>query len=491
MCVYVWDSGLVKPVVVRDDRCMPTFRWMSYVLILVLLTTSFWISRAVPNSAEIFSTFPEGLYLAIAFIFAIGYGSRFFSRKTIIPSFVLATLMGVALQPFFVSLTSNLQALSIINEFLAALILFGSGVEMPWVNFKKYLGPVASLAFFGMLLSALIFALILEFLARIMGIEIPASSVLLIGSILAAVEPSAIIPIFKNLRFTDKKIRDVAIAEGAVNDVTGTVITRFFLVATVAALTTSDSVLSSFWPLVDREYLDAFALEIIWGIAVGVVGAKILEKWYNGEVSQRDNPALFFAIPMFCYAMGGIVGGSGYLAAFVAGLLYQSTTTTRSVAHFFETFNSHLVVPIIFVLLGAVIPLSALNNTMVIGLIAAFLFMFVVRPLVVLISLSPWLFGRNPVFTWAEYIFLSFIRETGGVSAVLILIIASQGIAGTEYIFGIGFWVIIMTLMVEPPLTPWLTQKLGLAEPIDPVLHHLHGQEHEHAHVHTHTRTKK
>lgn len=443
---------------------MPAFKVMPYVIIVTLLVVSFVISRAVPNSVAIFSTIPEGLYLAIAFIFAIGYGARFFSRKTVIPSFVIATLMGVALQPFFVSLTGNLQALSIINEFLAALILFGSGVEMPWVNFKKYIGPVASLAFLGMLLSALIFALVLEFLAMLMGIDLPASAVLLIGSILAAVEPSAIIPIFKNLKFSDKKIRDIAIAEGAVNDVTGTVITRFFLVATVAAVTSSNSVLTTFLPLVRREYFDAFALEIIWGILVGVIGAKILQKWYNGEVSQRDNPALFFAIPMFCYAMGGIVGGSGYLAAFVAGLLYQSTTKTRSVAHFYETFNSHLVVPIIFVLLGAVIPLTALTHTAAIGLIASWLFMFAVRPLVVLISLAPWLFGKNPLFTWSEYIFLSFIRETGGVSAVLILIIASQGIEGTEYIFGIGFWVIVMTLIVEPPLTPWLTQKLGLAE---------------------------
>ncbi len=29
-----------------------------------------------------------------------------------------------------------------------------------------------------------------------------------------------------------------------------------------------------------------------------------------------------------------------------------------------------------------------------------------------------------------------------------------------------GFWVIFMTLMVEPPITPWLTQKLGIAVPI-------------------------
>ncbi|MBW7955639.1 cation:proton antiporter [Patescibacteria group bacterium] len=438
-----------------------------YLLISGVLVASFIFSRVIPNAGAAFRTFPEGLYLTVALIFAIGFGTRKFSKKVFIPSFVLAILMGIALQPLFSSLTENFSTLSIINEFLAALILFGSGVEMPWHSFKKYFGPVASLALFGMLVSVLVFALILEALTNIAGIDIPASSFLLMAAILAAVEPSAIIPMFKKLRFADRKIKDVAIAEGAVNDVTGTVITRFFLVGALAVSGEGKTVLDTFIPLLRREHFDMFALEIIWGVVVGIIGAKILSMWYNAETTERDNPALFFAVPIFSYALGSIIGGSGYLAAFVAGLLYQTSTSTRNVAHFFETFNSHLVVPVIFVLLGAVIPIPALVQTAAIGIIASLLFMFVVRPLVVFSSLVPWLFGQNRQFTFSEYLFLSTIRETGGVSAVLLLIIASQGVAGIDYIFGIGFWVIFMTLIVEPPLTPWLTQKLKLAEPIE------------------------
>lgn len=437
-----------------------------YIVSILVLVAIAVLSRITPGVTEVFSRFPEGMYLSIALIFAIGFSTRMLSRKTVIPSFVLAILMGIALQPLFVIVTGNFQVLSIVNEFLAALILFGSGVEMPWESFKKYLGPVANLAILGMLISVLLFALVLELLAITFQIAVPAASILLIGAILAAVEPSAIIPIFKGLKFKNTEIRDVAVAEGAVNDVTGTVITRFFLVAVLAASTNSGSVLGTFLPLLTRHHFDAFALEIIWGALVGVVGAKVLRYWYREDTAERGNPALFFAVPIFCFALGGIVGGSGYLAAFVAGLLYRTTAKTRHVAHFFDTFNNYLVIPVIFVLLGAVIPVSALIQTAVIGIIASLLFMFVIRPIVVLISLSPWLFGENKRFTFSEYLFLSFIRETGGVSAVLLLIVASNGIPGIEYIFGIGFWVIFMTLVIEPPLTPWLTKKLGIAEPI-------------------------
>lgn len=439
---------------------------LPYIFCILIILSSAVLSRAIPGVQVVFSKFPEGMYLSIALIFAIGFCTRMLSRRIIIPSFVLAILMGIALQPFFIAITGNFHILSIVNEFLAALILFGSGVEMPWQSFKKYFGPVANLAVLGMLVSVLLFALLLEFLATLFQISVPSSSLLLVGAILAAVEPSAIIPIFKNLKFRNTNIRDVAIAEGAVNDVTGTVITRFFLVAVLAGASDAGSVFSTFMPLMQRHHFDAFALEIIWGVVVGVLGAKVLQRWYHEEVTEKDNPALFFAVPIFCFAMGGIVGGSGYLAAFVAGLLYQTTAKTRHVAHFYDAFNSYLVVPVIFVLLGAVIPISALIETAMIGIIASLLFMFFIRPLVVFISILPWLVGKKRQFTIPEYVFLSFIRETGGVSAVLLLIIASHNIAGIDYIFGIGFWVIFMTLVVEPPLTPWLTKKLQIADPI-------------------------
>ncbi len=422
------------------------------------------IASASSAVQEAFARFPEGLYLSIALIFAIGYGSSIWARKTVIPSFVLAILFGIILQPIFRLLTSDLETLSIINEFLAALILFGSGVEMPWKNFKKHFAPVASLAFFGMILSVFLFALILEQLGVVFGIEIPSSSFLLIGAILAAVEPSAIIPVFKHLRFKKPEVRDLAIAEGAVNDVTGTVITRFFLVATLA-ITSTTNVVETFTPLFKREHFNAFALEILWGVLVGVIGAWVLKRWYQeGKGTEKSNPALFFAVPIFSYALGGLIGGSGFLAAFVAGLLYQSSTKTRSVHHFFDVFNSTLIIPVIFVLLGAVIPLEALLATAGIGIVAALLFMFVVRPVVVFLSLFPWLFRERPTVSWQDLVFLSFIRETGGISAVLILVVAGKGVGGAEYIFGIGFWVIFLTLVIEPPLTPWLTKKLGIAE---------------------------
>jgi NhaP-type Na+/H+ or K+/H+ antiporter len=161
-----------------------------------------------------------------------------------------------------------------------------------------------------------------------------------------------------------------------------------------------------------------------------------------------------------------LIGGSGYLAAFVAGLLYQTTAKTKHVAHFYESFNSYLVIPVIFVLLGAIVPIDSLLETTWIGIAAALIFMLIIRPLVVFSSLIPWLFGKNRSLKFSDYVFLSVMRETGGMSAVLLLIVSAQDVPGMEYIFGIGFWVIFLTLLIEPPLIPWVTKKFKIATPI-------------------------
>jgi hypothetical protein len=40
----------------------------------------------------------------------------------------------------------------------------------------------------------------------------------------------------------------------------------------------------------------------------------------------------------------------------------------------------------------------------------------------------------------------------------------SSGITGLEGLVPIGMWVILLTLIIEPPLTPWLAKKLSVAE---------------------------
>jgi cell volume regulation protein A len=162
------------------------------------------------------------------------------------------------------------------------------------------------------------------------------------------------------------------------------------------------------------------------------------------------------------FSAGSLVGGSGYLAAFVAGLLFDGGAATRSVRRFFETVNDSLVKPVIFILLGGIAPLPSLIQVAWVGIGIALIFMFVIRPIVVFMSLLPWVVSGHRLFSIRELLFLSFIRETGVIPAVLILVAVSSNVIGAEYIFAIGMWVILLTLIIEPPLTPLLAKRIGI-----------------------------
>ncbi|NBD73566.1 hypothetical protein GVX82_00810 [Patescibacteria group bacterium] len=437
----------------------------TYALFFVLALGLAWVTRAWEFLPAIFQGGEEGFYLSLGLLFLVGYLVNYFAPKTGVPSFVWAIVFGIALQPLFFIFTQDKHALLIVVELLAAFVLFGGGVEVPFKNFKKFFAPIATISLVGTLITIFLFAYSLELFVPLFDLAIPSIALLLTAAILSSIDPTAIIPTLKNLRLKKPFLRDIAVSESAVNDVAGTIITRFFLVAALA-FAGSSTVFNEFLPLLSKATLETLALEIMWGVGVGIFGAWMLARWSHSVAQSGQDwsdPALFFSVPIFMYALGSLVGGSGFLAAFVAGLLYDGEHETASVRHFFETFVDGFIKPVIFILLGAIVPLGVLAGTAGIGIVAAFVFMFAIRPLVVFVSLMPWLVREGALFEWRELVFLSFIRETGAIPAVLILVAVSAGVVASEYIFAIGMWVIMLTLLIEPPLTPWLARKLGVA----------------------------
>ena len=67
---------------------------------------------------------------------------------------------------------------------------------------------------------------------------------------------------------------------------------------------------------------------------------------------------------------------------------------------------------------------------------------------------------------WRQVLFLSWIRETGAIPAVLLVTVASQMIPGTAPLVPIGMWVILTTLIVQPPLTPLIAKRLMIADEV-------------------------
>jgi cell volume regulation protein A len=337
---------------------------------------------------------------------------------------------------------------------------------MPTKNFKKYFAPIATLSILGTLLTILLFAIILSTLTILFGLQISVLSLLILSAILASIDPSTVIETLNKLHFRKPFIKDIAISESAVNDVAGIMLTRFFLVSALSVGSfTTFSMATGITTFFSQEILEKISLEIVWGIMVGFLGAWILKTWGESIGKKHwSDPALFFSVPVLCFALGSIVGGSGFLAAFVAGLLFESEGKTKEVHDIFENLVDRFIKPIVFVLLGVFAPVQMLVATMTLGALCAIIFMFAIRPLVVYISLLPWTMPKNSEFEWRELLFLSFIRETGAIPAVLLLYAITSGIANGAFILSIAIWIMLFTLIIEPPLTPLVGKFLKVTD---------------------------
>lgn len=438
---------------------------MPYTVLIIVLTLLSVIAHLI------FSHVPDLIHhvdfqiFALGSVLFIGYYINRIAPKTIIPSFVWAIFAGMAIQPFLSFMTHDMGLLEIVMEVFAAIILFKGGLEISFRTFRKWFFPITSLAMVGVAVSTIFFSGVLYFvMALFFDVNAAmAATIVILSAALASTDPAALLPTFERMRFRKQSIRDIAVSESELSDITGSIFTQTLLLAmlTVGAAK-HENIVAYFIPLLQKSTYDQLALLIISGILVGYIGYRLIRAfYYNPDSADKDgDPALLLAVPIFAYSMGTILGGAGFLAAFVSGLLADEMGGLKRVSHFYESLISHMIKPFIFIMLGALIPLPTLIAYAPVGILAALAFMFVIRPAAVFISLFPWLVKHQ--FTLKDVLFLSFIRETGIIPAVLIIIASAYSIIQSDLAIAIGMWVILLTLIIEPPLTPYVAKKLGI-----------------------------
>jgi NhaP-type Na+/H+ or K+/H+ antiporter len=446
---------------------LPVVRVLTALGLLVL------IGQFAPQIFSVFEHSAEAellmIFFSIAMILSLSFAIFYLSHNTPIPNFVIAIFFGMAAHPFLEPVIHNHAVLGSVVGFGATLILFGGGLETPFDNFKKLFKKIMLLSFIGLGITAITFSETLHLLSSWTGFSISFTTAILLGALLASTDPAAIIPILKRLRFKNPEIKDIVISESAVTDVTGTLLTVAFL-----ALVTSGVLKAGILP----GYAQIFSVtsgmllvkQLIFGTAFGVMGYALLHaltKFKDSHDREYEADAAFFLfIPIVIFTLALTFGGSGYLAAFVAGLLFKLSEKLHDTERFFNHTIDGFFKPTIFLMLGALIDVPALISYAPIGISVALIFMFLIRPMAVLISLWPFVLSKSDNLTWRDLMFISFVRETGAIPAVLLVTIASLNLPGIEGLLPIGMWVILATLIIEPPLTPWMAKQLNVAEVI-------------------------
>lgn len=438
-----------------------------FLLVIVLSFNSKFIIEGLKTSHEyhlIIVFFITGL------IFALNSLVSHVSRLTNIPSFVVAIFFGIAAKPFLGNILNNYEILSVIVGLGATLILFSGGLETPFVNFKRLLPKIISLSFIGLFFTAFATSMTIFYFGALFSFNISLVTSVLLGAVLASTDPAAIIPVLKKLKFNNRAVKDIIVSESAVTDVTGTLLTVVFL-SFIANKIGPENIQNWYGSIFGATSEVILVKQLFYGILLGIIGYGFLEflLYLKRKVNyghEADLPFFLF-VPIIIFVFAILFEGSGYLAAFIAGLLFHLTEHLKETEDFFNNLIDGFMKPTIFLLLGGLVNIAGLLKYSVVGISVALAFMFIIRPIAVFLSLILFKYLGREKLNSRDLLFISFVRETGAIPAVLLVTIVSLGLPQIDGLLEIGMWVILLTLIVEPPLTPFVAKFLKVATPIE------------------------
>jgi potassium/hydrogen antiporter len=395
--------------------------------------------------------------LTLSLLLVAGLFARLLATLLHIPEIVFLLGLGALLGP------SALDVIDVPLDSLAAqlvftlgvsTILFYGGLNLSLEILRKVWVSLGLLAVLGVIVTAVITGA-----AAALVFGLPFEQGLLIGAVLSPTDPAILIPLFIGSRLRPK-VAQTVVAESAFNDPTGAVLA----LAVAGALVSGQDSLTG--PAGD--FVGQLALSTAGGVLAGIVLSAAISSRRAGI--WRESAAIaVLAVVAMSYVSLDFAGGSGYLGAFLAGLIVGNMKmlglsmhdehnrdlmiTTRSLADIVTIF--------VFVLVGVNLPFHALGAEIIPALAVVAVLLLVARPITVAICCLP---DRRSRWSRAELAFVCWTRETGVVPAALVGVLAALAVPNGDLLASVVAVAIIVTLAVQAIPAPWLARRLGLLE---------------------------
>jgi cell volume regulation protein A len=334
-------------------------------------------------------------------------------------------------------------------------ILFYGGLNLSLDVLRRVGVTLGLLAVPGIVLTAVVTGAVASLV-----LDLSFTEGLLVGAVLAPTDPAILIPLFIGTRLRQKVSQSV-IAESALNDPTGAILA---LAIAGALLTGEDSLTGP-----AAEFLGQLGLSTVVGVLAGVVLSAAISSRRTG-IWRESSAIAVLAVVALSYVSLDFAGGSGYLGAFVAGLIVGNMRMLGLAMHTDHERDlrivsrnlTDIVTIMVFVVLGANLPFEAIGDRLAPLLAVVGVLVLVARPLTVLACTMP---DRRACWTRQELAFLCWTRETGVVPAALVGVLAGLGVAGTDVLASVVALAIVVTLVVQAAPARWLAHRLGLLDP--------------------------
>ena len=334
-----------------------------------------------------------------------------------------------------------------------AVILLDGGLRTGFATFRTGLKPASVLATLGVLICAAITAA-----AGVLLLGLDWTTAWLLGAIVGSTDAAAVFALLTRSGVTlNERVAATLEIESGVNDPMAVYLTLVFI--GIAAASQSGAGPGP-WSDVLLAFVQQFGWGALLGAASGLAMATLLRRVRARDASGGILALLIGAGGLTVFAAAGLVGGSGFLAVYLFGVVVvnRATEAVQSTLSAMDGY-AWLAQAGMFLLLGLLVSPSSLQATLLPSLGVALALIFVARPVAVWLCLLPFRFSARE--TW----FISWVGLRGAVPIVLALFPLLAGTPQASLLFNVAFLVVLVSLLVQGPSIGWMARKLGVAMP--------------------------
>lgn len=338
---------------------------------------------------------------------------------------------------------------NMVGQAALAVILLDGGLRTAISTFRVALKPASVMATWGVMATV---GTLGCFVMWLLGVDWRLG--MLMAAIVGSTDAAAVFSLLRHSGIRlNERVQATLEIESGVNDPMAILLVTAFIALNLEPQAQS---LSSFAGLLLRQ--------LGLGLAFGFVGGWVLSKLL-GRVRLADAmyALLILSGGFAVFALTNLLGGSGFLAVYLAGVLvgnYQS----RATGHVFNVMDglAWLSQATLFVMLGLLVTPSDVLGIWHYGLAVAAFLVLVARPLAVVSGLLPFGFRLN------EILFISWVGLRGAVPITLAIIPVMMGVSQSVLLFDLAFAVVVLSLLVQGSTLPLVARWCGVILPETP-----------------------
>ncbi len=321
------------------------------------------------------------------------------------------------------------------------LIIFEGGLNAGWREIRPVLGTAISLAFVGTILTAVLAGIAAKVIFGLGTLQ-----AMLVGSAMAATDSAAIFAVLRESRLERPLARSLE-GESGMNDPVALLLVIGFI----------DWIQDPGYGALDMA--GSLALRLVAGIAVGLILGRLAADLLRRIDLPTEGvfPVLSVAVAGIAYGTAELAHGSGLLAVYLTALSLGDVQlpARRTIVAFHQGLSWVAQITLFFVLGLLVLP-SQLGDVAVDGLLLSAVLIFVARPLAAFVASLPSPFNNR------ERLMLGWAGLRGAAPIWLATFPVVAGVASSERLFDIVFFVVVTSALVQGATFEPLARRLGL-----------------------------